>query len=72
MVCVREKLPDLRWLRINLSTSTPTAKVEMFLGALKKWEREGYGRVEERNDGIIYVEEGGQQGALRSGDEQET
>lgn len=64
MVCVREKLPELQSLRIRLYTSTPTANVEKIFDVLREWQQQGYGTVEEGNDGFIYVEQSKLQTAL--------
>ncbi|ROW05795.1 hypothetical protein VMCG_05207 [Cytospora schulzeri] len=66
MLCVREKLPELRRLRVHLSTSAPPERVEMFLEVLRTWVQDGYGKIEERDDGLVYVGEGMQQAGLRS------
>ncbi|KUI55068.1 hypothetical protein VP1G_02400 [Cytospora mali] len=64
MLCIRETLPELGWLRVHLSTTAPAARVEVFLDELRTWEQEGHGKIEEKSDGLIYVEEGRQQAAL--------
>lgn len=64
MLCVREQLPELRWLRVHLSTSAPAERVEMFFDALRAWEQEGCGRIEEKNGGLIYIGEGRQYAEL--------
>lgn len=66
MLCVREKLPELQWLRVHLSTSAPAERVEMFLEVLRTWVQEGYGKVEEKNDGLVYVGRGRQKAALEA------
>lgn len=65
MLCVREKLPELQWLRVQLSTSVPAERVEMFLDVLRTWVQEGSGKIEEKTDGLVYVGEGRQEAALR-------
>lgn len=68
MQCVREKLPELRWLKIHLSTSAPA---EMFLDALRKWAQEGDGEVEETTGGLVYVGEGSQHATLSTAVEEQ-
>lgn len=67
-LCVREKLPELRWLRIHLSTSAPA---ELFLDALRKCAQEGYGEVEETNGGLVYIGEGSQHAMLSTAVEEQ-
>lgn len=69
MRCVREKLPELRQLRIFIDApsfireSSATRfyrygefKGDGFVETLEDWEREGYGWVTEQEGGCIYLE----------------
>lgn len=62
MKCVRERLPELRSLRVHLSPPESTGQV--FMDLLRDWEREGYGWAEEQMDGMVYLEKGRQREAL--------
>lgn len=54
MRCVREKMPELRDLRVQLSA--PSVKGEGFVEVLRDWEEEGHGWVTENAEGVIYLE----------------
>lgn len=56
MLTVREQMPNLARLRVQLSP--PSAKAEGFVDVLREWEREGYGWVTEQADGVVYLEMG--------------
>lgn len=54
MRCIRENMPELRDLRVQLGAST--VKGEGFVEVLRDWEEEGHGWVTENADGVIYLE----------------
>lgn len=54
MRCVREKMPELRDLRVHLSA--PSVKGEGFVEVLRDWEEMGHGWVTEHAEGVIYLE----------------
>lgn len=66
MACVRERLPELRSLRIHLGPPS-AAKGRVFMDLLRDWERDGYGWVEESIDGMVYLERGRPREMLQDG-----
>lgn len=63
MACIRERLPELRSLRIQLSPPS-AANWRVFMDLLRDWERDGHGWVEESLDGMVYMEKGHPRGIL--------
>lgn len=60
MGAVRARLPDLRELRVALSSVPGRRDAEGFYRFLLGWEGSGYGgAVEERAEGVVYVEYAG-------------
>lgn len=68
--CLRERLPELRSLRIHLSPPS-AAKGQVFMDLLRDWERDGHGWVEEQVDGMVYLEKGRKKGRLLLEEEEE-
>lgn len=54
MASVRDKMPELRYLRVHIS---PPSETNMDLvKVLDDWETLGYGWVAEQEDGVVYYE----------------
>lgn len=62
--CLRERLPELRNLRIHLSPPSAANEGQIFADLLREWERDGHGWVEDQVDGIVYLEKGRKKGRL--------
>ncbi|CAN8103175.1 unnamed protein product [Discula destructiva] len=54
MLCVRERMPDLRELRIHIDA--PNVRGDGFVETLDEWEHCGYGWLVEQEGGCIYLE----------------
>lgn len=56
VVCIRERMPALQQIRIFLSTSSAIEDVEKIFQVLRDWQQQGYGTVEEEDEGLLYIE----------------
>lgn len=54
MRCIREKMPELRELRILVDA--PEEKGDGYVETLWRWEDQGFGWVVEQKGGCIYLE----------------
>lgn len=54
MASVRDKMPELRYLRVHLNP--PSEATMDLVKVLEDWESLGYGWVAEQEDGVVYYE----------------